>query len=113
MPFRGEAIEAARAMGATLVVLPEMAIPGAAPRDILFDPSFAEAVTAATLDLAVRAGDGPPVVFGTLLAGSTLLGRDTRRLQWPVTLCRLLLYRPSWSVACWAYSAPFCRRCSG
>jgi NAD+ synthase (glutamine-hydrolysing) len=66
------AIEAARAMGAALIVLPEMAIPGAAPRDILFDPSFAEAVTAATLDLAVRAGDGPPIVVGTLLAGSTL-----------------------------------------
>jgi NAD+ synthetase len=71
------AIEAARTADAALVVLPEMAIPGAAPRDILFDSSFVEAVTAATLDLAVRAGDGPPIVVGTLM------GRDTRRPHHP------------------------------
>ena len=34
------AIEAARRDGADLVVLPEMAVPGYPPRDILFDPSF-------------------------------------------------------------------------
>ncbi len=60
------AVETARAGGADLIVLPEMAIPGPAPRDILFDPSFAEAIAAATRDLARRASDGPPVVVGSL-----------------------------------------------
>jgi NAD+ synthetase len=77
------AIEAARAAGAALVVLPEMAIPGASPRDILFDPRFVEAVTAATLDLAARAGGGLPVVVGTLLTGSALLDKEIRRPHHP------------------------------
>ena len=62
------AIQTARSQGATLVVLPEMAVPGSPPRDILFDPSFVEAVDAATLDLARRTADGPPIVVGTLMA---------------------------------------------
>ncbi len=61
------AVETAQAEGAALVVLPEMAIPGPAPRDILFDPSFVRAVAAATRDLADRVRDGPPVVVGSLL----------------------------------------------
>ncbi|MFQ5613826.1 MAG: NAD(+) synthase, partial [Anaerolineae bacterium] len=60
------AIEAARRQGAALVVLPEMAIPGYPPRDILFDASFAEAVFEATADLARRAHGGPPAVVGSL-----------------------------------------------
>lgn len=60
------AFEAARRQAADLVVLPEMAIPGYPPLDILFDPSFGEAVSEATLDLARRAGAGPPVVVGSL-----------------------------------------------
>jgi NAD+ synthase (glutamine-hydrolysing) len=63
------AVETARASGAALVVLPEMAIPGPAPRDILFDSSFAEAVAAATRDLAAHAAKGPPVVVGTVVEG--------------------------------------------
>ena len=60
------AVAASRRAGADLVVLPELAIPGCHPRDILFDPSFAPAVEAATADLAQRTHDGPPVVVGTL-----------------------------------------------
>ncbi len=60
------AIEIARHQNADLLVLPEMAIPGYPPRDILFDSSFTEAVQEATADLAQIAGDGPPTVVGTL-----------------------------------------------
>ena len=67
-----EAVAGARAQGADLVVLPEMAIPGYPPRDILFDASFAEAIEAATRDLAHRCTGGPPVVVGTALpSGAT------------------------------------------
>lgn len=51
-----------------LIVLPEMAIPGYPPRDILFDSTFTEAVTQATLDLAAQAADGPPIIVGTVLS---------------------------------------------
>ena len=51
---------------ADLVILPEMAIPGYPPRDILFDPSFAAAVSEATQDLARQIAGGPPVVVGSL-----------------------------------------------
>jgi NAD+ synthase (glutamine-hydrolysing) len=61
------AIAAARSRGAELVVLPEMAIPGCPPRDILFDSSFIEAVAEATADLARRARGGSPAVAGTVL----------------------------------------------
>ncbi len=61
------AIETARRQDAAMVVLPEMAVPGYSPRDILFDPSFIEAVSEATIDLARRASDGPPTVVGTLM----------------------------------------------
>jgi len=61
------AIGAARSEKAALVVLPEMAVPGYPPRDILFDASFANAVSEATTDLARRTRGGPPVVVGTLM----------------------------------------------
>ncbi len=60
------AVQEAQRQEAALVVLPEMAIPGYPPRDILFDPSFPEAVFEATRDLAQRAADGPPVVLGAM-----------------------------------------------
>jgi len=60
------AIEVAGSQDAELVVLPEMAVPGCPPRDILFDSSFVEAVSEATADLARRASGGPPTVVGTL-----------------------------------------------
>ena len=61
------AIEVAAGQGADLVVLPEMAIPGYPPRDILFDPTFVEAVQAATADLAQRTQADPVVIVGTVL----------------------------------------------
>ena len=60
------AIGAARRQKADMVVLPEMAVPGYPPRDILFDSSFVEAVAEATRDLACRASSGPPTLVGTL-----------------------------------------------
>lgn len=53
--------------GAELVVLPEMAVPGYPPRDILLDDSFVAAVEAATRDLARRLDGLPPTVVGTVL----------------------------------------------
>jgi NAD+ synthase (glutamine-hydrolysing) len=61
------AIEAARRQNTDLVVLPEMAVPGYPPRDILFDASFIEAVAEANHDLAHRVQDGPPAIVGTLM----------------------------------------------
>jgi NAD+ synthase (glutamine-hydrolysing) len=61
------AIETARSKGADLVVLPEMAVPGYPPRDILFDPTFVEATSDALSDLADRARGGPLAVVGTLM----------------------------------------------
>jgi NAD+ synthase (glutamine-hydrolysing) len=61
------AIETARRQEAALVMLPELAVPGYPPRDILFDPSFTDAVTAATRDLARRAPHDLPTVVGTLV----------------------------------------------
>lgn len=65
------AVEQAHAQGADLVVLPEMAIPGYPPRDILFDNSFSAAVFEATADLAHCTADGPPVIVGTLAKSAT------------------------------------------
>lgn len=61
------AIQDAQTQSADLVVLPEMAVPGYPPRDILYDPSFVDAVDEATRDLARRAVEGPPTLVGTVL----------------------------------------------
>lgn len=52
--------------GADLVVLPEMAIPGYPPRDILCDDGFTEAVLEAAADLAARCRGLPPVIVGSV-----------------------------------------------
>lgn len=64
-----EALRRGRDAGADLVVLPAMAVPGEAPRDILNDPGFARATVEATVDLARRAGPGAPALVGTLAPG--------------------------------------------
>ena len=51
------AIQSAGEADADLVILPERAVPGYPPRDILFDSSFTEAVSEATRDLARRADE--------------------------------------------------------
>lgn len=61
------AVEAAGHAGADLVVLPELAVTGYPPRDILLDSSFIEATDHATADLANRTRSGPPVVVGTVM----------------------------------------------
>jgi NAD+ synthase (glutamine-hydrolysing) len=57
--------EAAR-QGAALVVLPELAVPGYPPRDLLLDPAFVDRALAVTAELAGELASGPPVVVGTL-----------------------------------------------
>jgi len=70
-----DAIERADVLGADLVVLPEMAIPGYPPRDLLYDSTFVEATLAATCDLARRAKHLAPVLVGSIAhAGHTLPG---------------------------------------
>jgi NAD+ synthase (glutamine-hydrolysing) len=60
------AIQSARTSDPDLIILPELAIPGCPPHDILFDTSFTQAVLDATQDLAQRASPGPPILVGTL-----------------------------------------------
>jgi NAD+ synthetase len=60
-------IAQAREDGAELIVLPELAIPGAGARDILYDPSFVQAVEQATDDLAQRAEPDIPVIVGSII----------------------------------------------
>lgn len=50
---------------ADLIVFPEMTVPGYPPRDMLYDASFVEAVHAATVDLARRARELPPLLVGS------------------------------------------------
>lgn len=59
----------ARAQGADLVVLPEMAVTGYPPRDILYDASFVAAAQEATADLARRTPPELPVIAGTVVPG--------------------------------------------
>jgi NAD+ synthase (glutamine-hydrolysing) len=58
-----DAIERARGVGAELVALPELAIPGYPPEDLLFKPAFIEANLRA-LDDVTRAGRGLTVIVG-------------------------------------------------
>ncbi len=65
------AIHTASKENPDLVILPEMAVPGYPPRDILYDPSFIQAVCSANLDLARRLAGGPPAVVGTINQSET------------------------------------------
>ena len=55
----------ARAMGASLLVVPEMAITGHAPRDLLLRDGFVAAAEASLDQLASVTLDGPPILVGT------------------------------------------------
>lgn len=59
-----EMIRRAEAQGADLIVLPELALSGYPPRDLLNQEGFAVAVRDAAHDLAVEIGLGPTVVIG-------------------------------------------------
>lgn len=60
-------LDAARqARDADLIVFPELVVPGYPPQDILYDPSFAEAIVEATKDLARQAKGLPPMLVGSL-----------------------------------------------
>ena len=48
------------------MVLPELAVPGYPPRDLLLDPAFVDRALAATEDLARDLAGGPPAIVGTL-----------------------------------------------
>jgi NAD+ synthase (glutamine-hydrolysing) len=66
-----EGIAQAAKLGAELIVLPEMAVPGCHPKDILLDANFIHAVAEATVDLAAEAQDFPPAIVGTVLPTET------------------------------------------
>ena len=66
-----DAVRQAHGLGAGLVVLPELALPGCHPKDILLDPGFVEAVGEANAHLAVLTRDLPPVIVGTVLAAES------------------------------------------
>jgi NAD+ synthetase len=61
------AVRAASELGAQLVVLPELMVPGGPPRDLLLDRTFVDAVGEATADLARRTAQLAPVVVGTVV----------------------------------------------
>jgi NAD+ synthase (glutamine-hydrolysing) len=70
-----DAIARATDLGAELIVLPEMIIPGYPPRDLLYDPTFVEATLDATCDLALKAKGMSPVLVGSIArSGRTLPG---------------------------------------
>src|SRR2546429_4321757 len=58
-----DAIERARALGCGLVAVPDLAVPGYPPEDLLFKPAFIEANRKA-LDVVTRASRGLTVVVG-------------------------------------------------
>ncbi len=55
----------ARALGASLLVMPEMAITGYSPRDLLLREGFVTAAEASLAQLASATLDGPPMLVGT------------------------------------------------
>jgi NAD+ synthase (glutamine-hydrolysing) len=60
------AARAAEGAGAELVLLPELSVTGAPPRDLLLDDGFVDAAIAATGRLAAELWPGPPVLVGTV-----------------------------------------------
>ncbi|HBL28940.1 MAG TPA: NAD(+) synthase [Acidobacteria bacterium] len=57
------------------MVLPELALPGYPPRDLLLDPAFVDRTLAVTAELARELAGSPPILVGTLArSGSTTPG---------------------------------------
>jgi len=61
-----DALAEARRQGADLALLPEMAVTGYPPRDLLLDPAFVERAVAVTAEIAREMAAGPPAVLGTV-----------------------------------------------
>lgn len=61
------AAQQAAAQGADLIVLPQMAVPGCHPQDILCDESFIEALSYAMEDLAAQTAGLPPLIVGSVI----------------------------------------------
>jgi NAD+ synthase (glutamine-hydrolysing) len=59
-------VQEASHRGAELVALPELAVTGYPPRDLLLDPAFVERALRVTQEIAGELAEGPPVVLGTL-----------------------------------------------
>ena len=64
----------ARAAGADMVVLPELALVGYPPRDLLLREGVVRATLEATHELARAAGSGPALVVGTLARNPAPVG---------------------------------------
>jgi NAD+ synthetase len=61
-----EAVQRAARQGAELVLLPELALTGCPPRDILYDQLFIQAAQEAAVDLANQLSSGPIVILGSV-----------------------------------------------
>ncbi len=70
-----EAWQRAARDGADLLVVPELAVVGYPPRDLLLRSGVLRAAEAATEALAARFADGPPAILGTLAANTSGRGR--------------------------------------
>jgi NAD+ synthase/NAD+ synthase (glutamine-hydrolysing) len=89
-----EAWGEARRAGASLVVLPELAVVGYPPRDLLLREGVVRATLEATEELARRTADGPPLVVGTLARNPAPVG--------PALLNAAVLLRGGRIEACYA-----------
>ncbi len=70
-----QAIRRGGHLGADLVILPEMALTGYPPRDILFDASFVQAAADALHYLAGEAVPSPPAILGSIAPAKGTLPR--------------------------------------
>jgi NAD+ synthase (glutamine-hydrolysing) len=69
-----DALREAAARGAEIVVLPELAVTGYPPRDLLLDPAFLARAADAVRELATATASGPALVVGAPL-DAVALGR--------------------------------------
>ncbi len=67
--------ERARSEGADLLVVPELAVVGYPPRDLLLRPALVERAGEAVGDLARRFADGPPAILGSVVPNPEPVGR--------------------------------------
>lgn len=73
----------ARDAGAALVVLPELALSGYPPKDLLLVPAFLEACLARSEEIAKATADG-----GVLIFGAPLMHAESQTLRNSLVVCR-------------------------